>query len=162
MFCGSAFGQYGFSYQGKHAPPFILTTLDGKKLTNKSLKGKVVVFDFWASWCGPCKMASPAMEKLHKLYANKDVVVIGADDEGQASSGKETAKHYKEEHKYTYTFTYDNEGLAASFGVMSLPAFAIMDKNGIIRGTISGIPRQNPVPIIVAAFSKKIDSLLKS
>jgi cytochrome c biogenesis protein CcmG/thiol:disulfide interchange protein DsbE len=155
-------GQFGFHYGRKKAPPFILTTLDGKRLTNKSLKGKVVIFDFWASWCGPCKMASPAMEKLHKMYADKDVVVIGADDEGGMSSGKQTAKHYKAEHKYTYTFTYDNEGLAQSFGVASLPSFAIMDKKGIIQGTIAGIPRENAVPIIVATFSKKIDQLLKS
>jgi thiol-disulfide isomerase/thioredoxin len=160
LFVNPALGQDFSRLNGKAMPPFVLTTIGGKKITNRSLKGKVVLFDFWATWCGPCKMASPAMQKIYEAYSKKGVVVIGADT-FERNPGPAGAKGYKAEHKYAYTFTYDNDGLARTLGIQAIPAFALVDQHGIIRGTLNGVPRTNVVGTMVSAFSKKINTLLK-
>jgi thiol-disulfide isomerase/thioredoxin len=62
---------------GEAAPPFSLDRLDGKVITSKALKGKVVVLDFWASWCAPCIASMPAIAKLQRDYGSKGLVVLG-------------------------------------------------------------------------------------
>ena len=62
---------------GQAAPPFSLERLDGKVVTSKELKGKVVVLDFWASWCAPCIASMPAIAKLQRDYGSKGLVVLG-------------------------------------------------------------------------------------
>ncbi|HWD38458.1 MAG TPA: TlpA disulfide reductase family protein [Fimbriimonas sp.] len=148
------------SSQGKPMPQFIITTIGGKKITNKQLKGKVVLFDFWATWCGPCKMASPAMQKLAKTYGSKGLVVIGADT-FENSPGPAGARAYAKEHKYTYTFTYENDGLAHSLGITGIPAFALVDKKGVIRDALTGVPHGGAEELY-AALSRRVASLLKS
>jgi cytochrome c biogenesis protein CcmG/thiol:disulfide interchange protein DsbE len=159
-----AFGQEFIQFRNQPMPQFVITTVAGKKLTNNSLKGKIVLFDFWATWCGPCKMASPAMQKLAKAYQNKGVVVIGADtfEQGPNSRGPGPAKGYAAEHKYSYLFTFENDGLAHSLGITSIPAFALVDKKGVVRAAVTGLPRVGGADALYSIFSKKIDSMLKS
>lgn len=123
--------------EGKTAPAFSMKTTDGKTLNNANLKGKVVLLDFWATWCGPCKAASPTMQKLHKQYAAKGLVVVGVDvmEDGNA---KQLASAYKAEHKYTYTFTYDNDALANKWGVKGIPQFVLIDRKGVVKETWFG------------------------
>src|ERR1700735_2737100 len=99
-----------------------MTTIKGKRLTTKQLRGKVVLFDFWATWCGPCKAASPAMDQLQKHYGKDGFVVIGADVLENAP-GPSGAKNYAKSHGYGYTFTYDNNGLARTLNINTIPAF---------------------------------------
>ncbi len=138
--------------EGKSAPKFKMTDTNGKVLTNKSLKGKVIILDFWATWCGPCKAASPAMDALQKKY-KKDLVVIGANmgDRGSTTAAPE----YKKEHKYSYTFTSKNDKLAGDLGIQSIPAFVIIDKKGNVSKTFVGWGDQM-VPIMDSAVKKLI------
>src|SRR5262249_21362197 len=62
---------------GQKAPDFELKDPDGQTIKLSSLKGKVVVLDFWATWCGPCKMAMPGIQKLHEEFKGKPVKVFG-------------------------------------------------------------------------------------
>jgi thiol-disulfide isomerase/thioredoxin len=62
---------------GKTAPAFSLTRLDGKSVTSKALVGKVIVLDFWASWCAPCIASMPAIAELQRDYGRKGLVVLG-------------------------------------------------------------------------------------
>ncbi|MFZ4507890.1 MAG: TlpA family protein disulfide reductase [Fimbriimonas sp.] len=138
---------------GKPMPSFKMTDLKGKVHTNASLKGKVVIMDFWATWCGPCKAASPSIEALHKKYASQGLVVIGA-NMGEEKPGKEAAAGYAKEHKYTYNFTYNNDKLASDLGIQGIPAFLFIDKSGKISQTITGFdPRQSPA-MLEAAVKK--------
>ncbi len=115
--------------KGKALPAFKMTDLNGKAVTNASLKGKVVLFDFWATWCGPCKKASPLMQTLHKKYASKGLVVVGAN----VNDAKGAASKYKNEHKYSYLFTTGGEELLRKTGFSGIPGFIFVDKKGIVQ-----------------------------
>ena len=142
---------------GKPAPAFKMTDIKGKVWTNQNLKGKVVVLDFWATWCGPCKMASPSMQKLHEKYGKKGLVVIGAETlEGGAAAG---AKKYAAEHHFTYTFTTNNDALTSQLGIAAIPAFVIIGTDGKVARTETGVP--SDINKLFPSFEKTIKGLLK-
>ena len=142
---------------GRPAPAFKMKDIHGKVWTNQSLKGKVVLLDFWASWCGPCKAASPVMQKLHKTFGHQGLVVVGAEtmEHGQPP----IAAKYAKEHKYTYTFTTENDALTTALGLEGIPAFIIIGKDGKVARTELGVPRQ--IDELYTSFSKTIKPLLK-
>jgi thiol-disulfide isomerase/thioredoxin len=147
---------FGPHLVGKKMPTFKLTDTKGKVYTNKSLKGKVVLIDFWATWCGPCKMASPAVQKLHDKYKDKGLVVIGADVMEQSpDDAKNGAARYAKEHKYTYNFTPKSDALAKTLGITSIPAFVFIDREGKIAATPMGYS-----PTIETFFEGIIKKLL--
>lgn len=151
-------------FVGKKLPQFVMKDLSGKKLTNKDLKGKVVILDFWASWCGPCKMASPGMQTLHKKYGSKGLLVIGANCMERGKSDAQVIsyiKDYAKTHSFSYKFTAVNDGLAQSLGINAIPAFAIVDKQGVIRVVRNGVPPSG-APGIVADFEPVVKKLLAS
>lgn len=125
----------------KPVPAFSMTDLAGKTHTNKTLLGKVVLLDFWASWCGPCKAASPSMQRLHKELGSKGLVVIGANtfesfdggtEAAQRALSRKNAAAYQKEHGYGYTFTIFNDKLAESWGISGVPSFYLIDKKGTV------------------------------
>lgn len=114
---------------GLRLSPFEITDLQGDVITLDKLRGKVVLLDFWAAWCNPCRAASPVMQRLHDKYRNDGLVVIGVN----VGEGKAVAAQYAAEHRYTYTFAYDTDILKYNCGVRSLPAFIVADKEGVVR-----------------------------
>jgi len=141
---------------GKKAPSFSLTELSGTKFTNKSLAGKVVLLDFWANWCGPCKKASPTMDSLSKAYKAKGLVVIGVNvwegkGTGKAMSDAEIKKavqQYKTTHNYSYAFSYgnSNDALAKSLGYSAIPQFLLINKQGMVVWQGTGIGNLTELP----------------
>jgi thiol-disulfide isomerase/thioredoxin len=126
----------------------------GHKVTDKSLRGKVVLLDFWATWCGPCKLASPAMQELHKKYAKQGLVVIGANtgDGGSVTA----APTYAKQHHYTYMFTTANDGYATKLNITGIPAFVIVDRKGVVRRVQMGY-----APVLAYQFEDVVKQLLK-
>lgn len=152
----NAQGGQGEGLKGKAFPAFKMTDTSGKVHTNASLKGKVVLLDFWATWCGPCKAASPTMQKLHEKYAKQGLVVIGANTFEQPKDRKGAAAKYKSEHKYGYTFTSENDKLAQQLGVQGIPFFVFVDRQGIVREVATGFGGTSP-----EQFEATVKKLLK-
>src|SRR5690242_10908799 len=92
---------------GQLLPEFQMTDLKGNVLTNADLDGKAALFDFWATWCGPCRMAGPMLQRLHEKYADRGLMVLGVDvmEGGDPAAVRDQAAAYAAEHQYTYTFT---------------------------------------------------------
>ncbi|HRK22275.1 MAG TPA: TlpA disulfide reductase family protein [Fimbriimonadaceae bacterium] len=157
LFSTGAFAQAALNaLVGKPLPAMKMTDINGKTHTNASLKGKVVLLDFWATWCGPCKAASPSMDMLHKKYAKQGLVVIGANAmDGSAADSKKKSISYQREHKYSYNFTYNNDAFAKSAGVGGLPTFIFVGRDGKVAKVQVGFGDS-----LVAQFESTIKSLL--
>ncbi|RYG37670.1 TlpA family protein disulfide reductase [bacterium] len=136
---------------GKPLPKLALKDLAGKTHTNASLKGKVVLLDFWATWCGPCKAAAPTMNSLFGKYKGKGLQVIGVN-----ITDKEPAvKKYVADHKYTYPFTPASDTFAQALGVGPIPTFVLVDKAGKVRHVIVGFNTKSS-PAEIEALVKKL------
>ncbi|MBC7330545.1 redoxin domain-containing protein [bacterium] len=125
--------------EGQLAPDFTLQSLDGKTYKLSDLKGKVVLIDFWATWCPPCQEELPIIEKLHKEFSGKGLVVLGINDED-----KVTLQQFVNQQKLTFTNLLDSEGaVARAYKVTSIPRVILVDKNGKIVKDITGYNPQN-------------------
>lgn len=118
------------------APEFKLTTLDGKEVAAANLKGKVVVVDFWATWCGPCVAEIPGYVALQKKYGKDGLVIIGVSvDRG----GPEKVKKFVEKHGMNYLVAMGDGALAESFGGFdAIPTTFLIDRDGNIRHQKTG------------------------
>lgn len=90
-------------------------------------KGKVVLVDFWASWCGPCKDALPAYDKLYKKYAKQGLVVVGVNVDDELKSGQDFLK----EHPVAFPHVFDQgKKLVSSVGVETMPTSFLVGRDG--------------------------------
>ena len=138
---------------GDAAPDFKLTDLAGSEVTLASLKGKVVLLDFWATWCGPCKAAMPTIQKLHDEYASKGVVILGVNTWEQKA---DAAKDYMASKKFTYGCLLKGDDLAAAYGIKGIPTLVIIGKDGTIAEIEVGLADPSG-----AGLRKAIDAALK-
>ena len=114
---------------GDKAPAFKLTSLAGPEVTLDSLKGKVVLLDFWATWCGPCKQIMPVIQKLSEEFKDKDVAIFGVNTWEKKD---DAAKKYMESKKYTYGCLLAGEDLTKTYGITGIPTLIIINKDGTI------------------------------
>ncbi len=121
------------------APPdFAFPTLQGKSLSIRALKGKVVLVNFWATWCVPCQWEMPLMEKLYQSYKDKGFVIAAISLDAQGAAVVEPFK----ERKLTYPVLLDPELQGArQFGVRGLPATFLVGADGYVKGVTYG-PRE--------------------
>lgn len=116
---------------GKPFPAMTLPKLNGKgSMKTTANKGKVVIYDFWASWCEPCKVELPALNELQKKYKSKGLVVVGVNMDEKT----EDAKAFLKEHPVEMTLVHDGakKALATKLEVEKMPTSFIVDKKGII------------------------------
>jgi peroxiredoxin len=112
------------------APDFTLRDLSGKKVALSGLKGSVVLLEFWATWCPPCRASIPGIERLHKAYGNKGLTILAISfDEG----GWDKVKDFVAEHKITYSVLKGTDDVSTKDLVRMIPAMYLVDKQGIIR-----------------------------
>jgi peroxiredoxin len=108
-------------------PDFSLATPDGKKLSLKDFRGKVVLLNFWASWCVPCREEMPAMEKLYQEYKQKNFVVLAV----AVKDRKQDAVDFVKELKLTYPIALDPEAhVGTLYGAWGLPATYLIGPKG--------------------------------
>lgn len=123
------------SMVGELADDIAFTTFDGQTINLKDYRGKVVFLDFWATWCGPCRMEMPHIEALYKEMKDAgDVVFIGASNEPQA-----TIEGWLEKNPYTFKIVMVKpEDAQGKFKVTSIPAGFVIDRQGVIRAHMIG------------------------
>lgn len=121
---------------GQPAPDFTLTALDGRKLSLSDLKGKVVLLNFWGSWCEPCKEEMPAIQQTYEAWKDKGFVVVGVN----IAESKVTAKGFADRIGVTFPVVLDSnrEVTLQSYKVGPIPSSFFIDKNGIVRGINTG------------------------
>jgi cytochrome c biogenesis protein CcmG/thiol:disulfide interchange protein DsbE len=123
---------------GRPAPAFSLQRLAGDgDVSLRSLRGKTVVLNFFASWCGPCKREAPVLERLWRRERDQGLVVLGVD----ANDSRGDAKHFVQAHGLTYPVVFDQDGRIASdrYAVSDLPVTYVLNAKGrIVGGQILG------------------------
>jgi len=111
---------------GQEAPDFVLRDLDGHSFHLKSQRGKAVLIEFWASWCGPCRFEMPFVEKLHRRFQGKGLVVIGINDEAP-----EAAQEFLDDKDFTFPMLVDAGGeVASAYEVEAIPTLVLIDQEG--------------------------------
>jgi len=112
---------------GATAPGFKLPDPSGEKHSLASYEGNVVLLDFWATWCGPCKAAMPSIQAIHEKFSGDKVKVIGL---ATWESGDPQA--YMEENEYTYDLLLDADDVAFEYGVTGIPTLVLIDQEGTV------------------------------
>jgi thiol-disulfide isomerase/thioredoxin len=113
---------------GTEAPDWELAGPDGKTVSLKSLRGKVVVLDFWATWCGACRLSTPAVQKLHERFSDKPVAVVGINIWERDGDPAE----YLRSRKCTFGVLVKGEKVAEAYQVNGTPTFYVIGQDGTI------------------------------
>jgi thiol-disulfide isomerase/thioredoxin len=135
----------------------VFPDLSGFKLEGKlpdSTKGKVVLVDFWASWCGPCKQSFPVMEELHKRYVDRGLVIIAINvDENRAKM-----EDFLKKNAVSFVVLRDaNQKLVEKAGITAMPSSFLMDREGKVRFAHTGFRGAETKK----QYEEEIESLLK-
>lgn len=119
---------------GRQAPFFELESFSGDTVSLESLHGNVVILDFWATWCGPCREAHPHLQKLHEDLQEEGLVVLGINSEDEA-----TVESYMTHNDYTFTNLVDlNQEIASRYNITTIPSVYIIDREGRISSHLLG------------------------
>lgn len=113
---------------GKHAPSFIVTTLDGKVVSLADYKGKALIVNFWATWCGACKLEMPWLAQLREQYASRGFEIVGIVTDGAT---EEKVRQIADKYGVKYPVTRCNHKTAQAYGGLPyLPESFYIDKQG--------------------------------
>ena len=123
---------------GKAAPAFSLVSLDGKKVSLSDYKGRAVLVNFWATWCGPCKVEMPWFEEFQKQYAGQGLVILGLT--ADADAGKDEIAKVAQKSGVTYPILLADDKVEGAYGgVDVLPMSFYIDRNGVVVEETAGL-----------------------
>src|ERR1700761_6145894 len=138
----------GYDLRGKDAPSFTLTDVSGKKVSLKDFKGHPVVVNFWATWCGPCKLEMPWFEQFSAKYKDQGLEVLGLsqDDGASRSDVADAAKKIG----VSYTILMPDDKVAKAYGgVDYLPETFYIDRSGKVVDVTAGAPSRDEMETLI-------------
>ena len=112
------------------APDFTLKSLEGSNLRLDEFRGQVVLINFWASWCGPCRQEMPLLDRLHHRYEDTGFAVLGVNVEGKAGPAQEIVD------KTNVTFPIlidDGQKVSEMYNLQAMPSTVVVDRDGVVR-----------------------------
>jgi cytochrome c biogenesis protein CcmG/thiol:disulfide interchange protein DsbE len=132
-------GLSGITMVNRPAPDFILTTFKGTTISLEDLRGKPVVINFWASWCPPCRIEAPLIERTWRAYKNRDLIFLGVNIQDR----KQDALNYIREFAITYPNGPDPTGeISIDYGVSGLPVTFFVSGDGeVVRRWVGAIEK---------------------
>ena len=134
----------GASLQGKIAPAFTLVALDGKKVSLAQFRGHPVIVNFWATWCGPCKLEMPWFEEMNQKYKGQGLVILGLSQD-TGTSTEDIAKAVKKL-GVTYPILLPDDSIPKLYGgVDYLPETFYVDSKGTIVDETAGAPTRDQI-----------------
>jgi len=119
----------------KMAPPMVLTALDGSKFNLDAMGGRVVLIDFWATWCGPCNAELPHMQKIAKEFTGQPLVIISVSWDADEAKWKD----FIQKHEMTWVQYRDaDHKLSEQFGINAIPHYFTIDSDGVLTAEMMG------------------------
>lgn len=130
------FAPNGRSTKAKEAAPrFTATSTDGEKFSNASIKGRIVLLEFWTTWCSFCAEEAPFVDKINRESGGKDLLVLAVN----VGESKKTVKKYLEAHPRSCKIVLtDDTNLAAMYAATVYPIYVVIDREGNIAATQRG------------------------
>lgn len=127
-------GEVGASLRG-----FIFKDISGHEVSSEKLRGKILLVDFWASWCAPCKVEMPGYQDLQNRYGDRGLVVIGI----ALDADPATVVRFAREHRIHYTLTLSSPEVQDKFGgILGSPTTILVNRHGVIRKKVIGFEYQ--------------------
>ena len=137
---------------GRQAPAFEATTLAGQPIAMADLKGRILLVDFWASWCDPCREEFPEFEALYQEFRNRGVEIVAV----SVDRKRENAEAFLAKHPVTFAVVHDNDhAIADRFKPRAMPTAYVVDQAGIVRFVHLGYQRE-----YLAKYREEITRLL--
>jgi len=126
---------FGATNGKEPAPRFHAKTMDGQNFTNESIKGKVMLFEFWTTWCPYCVGEAPFVDQVAQEFKDKGLIVLAVD----VGESKKTVKKYLEEHPRSCQIVLmEDTNLAAMYAATVYPIYVLVDRDGYVVGTQRG------------------------
>jgi thiol-disulfide isomerase/thioredoxin len=142
----------GFGEPLGPAPALVVETRDDGPIGNAEVNDRVVVVNFWATWCLPCRVEMPSLQKLHERYADRGLLVLGLATDGENDSAMET---YLEDMEITFPIGTASPELRAAYGgIDRLPTTILIDRRGRVRHRVEGLMAP---PALRAAVLRLLD-----
>jgi thiol-disulfide isomerase/thioredoxin len=139
------------------APTFSISRLDGTVVNSSDLRGRVVVLDFWATWCPACRREMPELEKLYRQYQGNAKVSFWAVDVREGGDTLEKARDFMQKSGYTLPVAFGSQKLCDALSPQGFPSLIIIDASGRIRLVHTGYDRSE---LLQKELSTAIDALL--
>jgi len=147
-------GQIPSPREGFPAPDFTLDTLGGESATLSAYRGKVVIVNLWASWCGPCRAEMPAIQKVYAANRQRGLEVLAVNSTFQDSQAD--AQEFAQNSGLTFPILLDRDGAVSKrYLLRALPSTFFIDRKGVIRSVVFG------GPMTEALVQTKIEALLQ-